>query len=128
MPDTSGLPALNKVQEQIYVPFVKRNGEAMIKISSPNYNSLIVGQIAMQVSNQTFEITHNSEKVFYEVVEKDADLASVRIQLSFKPPFKNISNSQVRRTSDNLQCRHSILSRYKLLKKSNSLTKNLTIY
>ena len=65
----------------------------------------------MQVSNQTFEITHNSEKVFYEVVEKDADLASIRIQLLFKPSFKNISNSQVRRTSDNLQFRHSILSR-----------------
>jgi hypothetical protein len=35
------------------------------------------------------------ERVLYEVVEKDADLASVRIQLIFKQPFNNISNSQV---------------------------------
>ena len=90
---------------------MKRNGEALIKISSPKLNARGVGLIAMKVSNETFEITHNSDRVFYEIVEKDVDLASVRIQLLFKLPFKNISNSQVRKKFNNLQFRLKIQSR-----------------
>ena len=44
----------------IYVPYIKRDGTAMIKISSKS--NLGVGKVALKVTNETFSMVIDGEK------------------------------------------------------------------
>ncbi len=71
---TPGNPIKKIYQSKIYVPYIKRDGTALIMLSSQTSRGL--GMIAMQTDNQTFSIeimskSNSSRNIPYSIIEKN---------------------------------------------------------
>jgi hypothetical protein len=61
-----------RYQTKMEVPFIKRDGTALIKLTSPAPYG--VGQLGLQLSNETFKITIltlDNLVVPYQIIQKD---------------------------------------------------------
>ena len=81
-----------KYQAKLIIQQVTRDGRATLKLAAGNG---MTGQIAIQVSNETFAIKLlRGEQVSYEVESINEERGTVELQLLFANP-SNVSNKLV---------------------------------